>query len=177
MIRNRKIGVLAVVLLLLFSGTAVAIAQTNGATLSDSGFGWRFFLKDGKDYVSMPVIPDDARPAAVFGPDVEIWAYDPVLGDIPPSVFGELEAGRGYKIRCPEHRTVDVHGETAGTITWGMIEANLEDGDNLIGPGDTDVQIGSSHVIVTGWDAIDDKWVILHKGDTLKRGQGYWIEK
>ena len=170
----KKQGVLVAVLLLLFSGVVVT-AQANVTTLSDSGteYGWRFFLKVGDNYVSMPVIPEDASPAAVFGADVEVGAYNS-SGWCPPSA---LEAGGGYFINCPEHRTVDVHGETAGTITWAMIEASLRVGENLIGPGDTEVQIGSSHVIVTGWDAADDKWVMLHKGDMLKRGEGYWITK
>lgn len=174
----KKQGVLVAVLLLLFFGAAVAIAQTNVTTVGD-GFGWRFFLKDGRNYISMSVIPEDASPEAVF-PSCEVWAYNSSISQYmyPPSALGEdLEAGRGYRVVCLEHITVDIHGEPAGVITWGMIEANLKDGENLIGPGDREVQIGSSHVIVTYWDAVDDKWVILHKGDTLRRGCGYWIEK
>ena len=179
MMKKQGVLVAATVMLLVFCGALVATAQTNVTTLSESGYGWRFFLKDGKNYVSMPVIPEDASPQAVF-PCCEVWAYNSSISQYmyPPSALGEdLEAGRGYLIRCLEHRTVDVHGETAGTITWAMIEANLKDGENLIGPGDREVQIESSHVIVTAWDAVDDEWVILHKGRTLKRGQGYWITK
>ena len=140
--------------------------------------GWRFYLKKGVDYISMPAIPNgDASPDAVFGADVEIWEWDAASQTwVHPEV---LEAGKGYLIRCPEHRRVDIYGTNVGTITWGMIISNLNDGWNLIGVGDKHVKIttDSPNITVLSWDAVYDRWIILHKGDMLYRGHGYWIYK
>jgi len=140
--------------------------------------GWRFYLKKGVDYISMPVIPNgDASPDAVFGADVEMWGWDATSQTwVHPKV---LEAGKGYLIRCPEHRRVDVYGTNVGTITWGMIISNLNNGWNLIGVGDKNVKIttNSPDITVLGWDAVYDRWITLHKGDILYRGRGYWIYK
>ena len=140
--------------------------------------GWRFYLKKGVDYISMPAIPNgDASPDAVFGADVEIWEWDATTQTwVHPRI---LEAGKGYLIRCPEHRRVDIYGTNAGTITWGMIISNLNDGWNLIGVGDKNVEIttNSPNITVLGWDAVYDRWITLHKGDILYRGRGYWIYK
>ena len=124
--------------------------------------------------MSVPVIPEDASPDAVFGVDVEVKGYDPVTGWYTPTV---LEAGKGYLIRCAEEKTVDIHGINAEGITWATIKENLADGWNLIGLGDKHVRITDSRTIITGWDAVDDRWVAMHKGDMLYRGHGYWIWK
>jgi len=142
--------------------------------VTKTDYGCRFYLKRGVDYISMPVIPaGDASPEAVFGADVEIWEWnDTTQNWVHPAV---LEAGKGYLIRCPEYRQVDIHGTSAGTITWEMITSNLNDGWNLIGPGDKNIRITDSRTMVISWDAVDDKWITLHKGDMLYRGYGYWI--
>ena len=134
--------------------------------------GWSFNLKTGGDYFSMPVIPEDANPDAVFGVEVEIFAYDPATGWFAPTT---LEGGKGYLIRCAEPKTVDVYGASVEGITWETIKADLAVGWNLVGVGDTDVTIGDN-VVVIGWNAVEDKWVTLSKGEELERGKGYWIE-
>ena len=133
---------------------------------------WSFNLKEGKDYVSLPAIPGDASPDAVFGADVEVKGYDPVTGWYTPTT---LEAGKGYLIRCAEPKISDIYGQNVESRTWASIKADLQSGENLIGLGDTDVTIGDNVVVVV-WDAVEDQWVTLHKGDTLRRGTGCWIE-
>ena len=135
--------------------------------------GWRFELKEGKDYVSLPAIPADASPDAVFGVDVEVKGYDTVTGWYTPTA---LEGGKGYLIRCAEPKTKDVNGTNVVGRTWANIKAELQSGGwNLVGVGDTDVTIGDN-VVVIGWDAVKDQWVTLHKGEEMERGKGYWIE-
>jgi len=133
---------------------------------------WIFDLPAGRSYVSMPVIPADASPDAVFGVDVEVKGYDPVTGWYTPTT---LEGGKGYLIRCADPKTSAIHGTNVKGLTWANIKAGLHSGDNLIGIGDKDVTIGDN-VEVIGWDAVEDKWVPLGKGDILQRGSGYWIE-
>ncbi len=135
-------------------------------------YGWRIYLEEGVDYFSMPLIPDDANPDAVFGIAVEIFSYEPATGYFTPAV---LERGKGYLMRCLEPKTVDVYGTTVEGLTWATVMANLQSGWNLVGIGDTDVTI-EDDVEVVGWDVVADKWITLGKGDTLQRGNGYWIE-
>ena len=135
-------------------------------------YGWRIHMEEGVDYFSMPVIPDDANPDAVFGIDVEIFSYEPATGYFTPTI---LEGGKGYLIRCLEPKTVDVYGTNVEGLTWATVRANLQSGWNLVGIGDTDVTI-EDDVEVVGWDVVADKWITLGKGDTLQRGNGYWIE-
>ncbi|MFV9676261.1 MAG: hypothetical protein ACNYVW_01190 [Methanosarcinales archaeon] len=135
-------------------------------------YGWRIYLEDGVDYLSMPVIPDDVTPDAVFGSDVEIFGYEPETGYIMPTV---LEEGKGYFVRCLEPKTVDVRGTNVESITWATVKANLQLGWNLVGIGKTDVTI-EDDIEAIGWDAVEDKWITLGKGDTLQRGSAYWIE-
>jgi len=138
--------------------------------------GWQFHIDEGVDYLSMPAIPGDANPDAVFGVDVEIFGYDPATGWFMPTA---LEGGKGYLVRCAEPKIVDITGTNVEGITWETIKANLVDGWNLIGPGDTDVTIDDTIgiTVIVGWDAVADQWVVLHKGNMLQRGKGYWILK
>jgi len=103
---------------------------------------------------------------------VEVKGYDPETGWYTPT---ELEAGKGYLIRCAEPKTKDVHGITVSGRTWANIKAELQTGWNLVGLGDTDVTIGDN-IDVIFWDPVDDQWETLGKGDILRRGNGYWIE-
>ncbi len=147
--------------------------------VEETTYGWRFHIRSGEDYISLPVIPagniTSKSPDAIFGDDVEVWEWNATTQSWSrPDV---MKAGTGYLIRCPEHRIVDIRGARAGTITWKDITENLKPGWNLIGPGDKNVEITDSRYVVVGWDGVDDTWVSLYKGDILKRGYGYWIYK
>jgi hypothetical protein len=153
--------------------TVYVVKNSTTATLLETQVcGWRFELKEGKDYVSLPAIPADADPDAVFGVDIEVKGYDTETGWYTPT---ELEAGKGYLIRCAEPKTKDVHGISVEGRTWADIKEDIQSGWNLVGIGDTDVTIGDNLEVI-GWDAVADNWVTLHKGDILRRGSGYWIE-
>jgi len=175
-ITARATGIEAMINDILSNETTVYLVKnsTTVTFLEPQECGWRFELKEGKDYVSLPAIPEDASPDAVFGVDVEVKGYDTVTGWYTPT---ELEAGKGYLIRCAGPKTKDVHGISVEGRTWANIKAELQSGGwNLVGIGDTDVTIGDSNVEVIGWDAVEDKWVTLSKGEELERGNGYWIE-
>ena len=174
-ITARATGIEAMINDYLANETTVYVVKnsTTATLLETQECGWRFELKEGKDYVSLPAVPEDANPDAVFGVDVEVKGYDTETGWYTPT---ELEAGKGYLIRCAEPKTKDVHGMSVEGRTWVNIKAELQSGWNLVGIGDTDVTIGDNLEVI-GWNAVADNWVTLHKGDMLRRGNGYWIEK
>ena len=170
---SRKLFLSVLLIFVICMGSAILVTYPISASESE----WMAFLPIGKSYLAMPVIPDNASHTAVFGPDVEIWAYDASLGAVPPSYFGGLECGKGYGIRSPESRVYDIEGIDCATKTWNEIKTNLVDEWNLVGPGSTDVVIEDNLMPIWWWDPVEDEWVILYKGDTLKKGEGYWIYK
>ena len=132
-------------------------------------------LSAGKNYVSMPAIPDVASPGVVF-PGCEVWAYDSSISQYmyPPSALGEdLECGRGYLVRSPEGTSVEINGTECAGRSWDTIVESLTGTWNLIGPGGSDVTIEDSDLLIVGWNG--NSWDVLSAGATLENTCGYWI--
>ena len=127
-------------------------------------------LKKGNNYVSLPVAPNgSATPEAIFGADCEVWAYDASTGWYHPSV---LEAGKGYLVRSPEDRTVEIEGTTVD-IMWETIKEGLAEGWNLVGSDSDGIVIGNTTgLTVLWWNG--NNWV---EPDKLESGEAYWILK
>ena len=172
---SRKLFLSVLLIFVICMGSAILVTYPISASESE----WMAFLPIGKSYLAMPVIPADPSVEAVFGPDVEVWAYDnPANEFVPPAVFGGLECDRGYLIRSPEPRVYDIEGIDCAAKTWNEIKTNLVNEWNLIGPGSTDVVIEDNDLVrLHWWDPVEEEWVILYKGDTLKKGEVYWIYK
>ncbi len=140
---------------------------------------WLYHLKQGSNYISMVAIPDNTDPYAVFGTDIEIWAWDASTQDWyhPTS----LEGMKGYVLVVPEDRDVLITGTNVEGVTWATIKDSLAEGWNFVGPGDTDVQIVDLNsqagpiIAILKYDRATGTWVNLGQGDILERGNAYWI--
>ena len=130
---------------------------------------WTYYLDEGSDLISFKAIPADPSPAAIFGPGVTVLGYDPVGGWYVPTA---VEPGKGYYIYAPAPMDVEVFGDNVkGIDTWQTIKDDLEPGWNLVGPGDASIEI----LDTLGIAAIYGDDMVLHSGDDLKCGSGYWI--
>jgi len=135
--------------------------------------GYKFHLKYGQQFISLPVYPSVTSPEGLFGADVEVWQYDPDIGWSRPS---RLEPGRGYLVRCPSDRTITVTGSPY-TVDWTSLEGSLKTGWNLVGIGEAAVEIGNYYHDIQAWDFERSQYFHKRKGEKLKVGHGYWIRK
>ena len=127
--------------------------------------GWVYHLTEGPSLISFVAIPDNPDTQAIFGSDVDVWGY-------PWEHYPKAECGKGYYIYATKDKDVEIEGKNCEGITWQTIKNNLVPGElNLVGPGDHSVEIDDTQGIA--YIVSDDK--VLHKGDTLERGRGYWI--
>lgn len=132
--------------------------------------GWEYHLSEGSDLISFVAIPADPSPTAIFGPGVTVLGYDLTIPGnwyVPTAV----EPGKGYYIYTPAPMDVEVVGENAVGITWQIIKDGLVSGSvptwNLVGPGDTSVEILDDNGIAGIYPVPSD--------NSLQRGCGYWI--
>jgi len=127
--------------------------------------GWVYHLTEGPSLISFVAIPDNPDTQAIFGSDVDVWGY-------PWEHYPKAECGKGYYIYATKDKDVEIEGKNCEGITWQTIKNNLVPGElNLVGPGDHSVEIDDTQGIA--YIVSDDK--VLHQGDTLERGRGYWI--
>lgn len=157
-------------------GTGIYVNEDPVIPISPYGEKFTMHLDEGDNYVSLPVMPEDTNPAAIFGPDVNVWSYDTTTGWEPTSA---VEEGVGYYVYSPKPKTVTIYG-TGVSLDWSDIAATLETGWNLIGPGNESISmVDVTGVIVMRYDRITDTFVMIPPamGEELKPGEGYWVLK
>ena len=128
-----------------------------------------FNLVAGKQYISMPVLPEDRAPIAVFGAGVEVKGYDSITGWYTPS---ELEAGKGYLVRSGMQQKIKIKGEKVN-LTQADIISSLLPGWNLVGCGADKIDLSGTGYVAAGYNPETDT---EYATSILKPGGGYWIE-
>lgn len=149
-------------------------SKTEVGRLGEDGI---FDLPEGVLYISMPVIPPDPSPAAVFGPDVNLREFDlATQAWVIPSV---LECTKGYYLYCPKARVVTITGIDCVVTIDDLIAIynSLAIGEYaLVGPGITTIDIAGtvleSRVLGFDYDTRDFVPVTI-----LNPQEGYWIGK
>ena len=142
---------------------------------------YTFKLKEGSNYISLPMIPDDATPDAVLGVEVQVKGYDPATGWHVPSF---LECGEGYLVGCAGPKTITITGTkcvitlsdliyTYNTLTGIPYEGYIH---ALIGPGTKTINISGSilegHIIKYIQET--GEW---EPTNILEPKKAYWMKK
>lgn len=140
-----------------------------------------FELYEGKQYISLPVIPEDATPDAVLGIGVEVAGYYPTKGWFPPTI---LECGRGYLVVTAAAKTVTVRG-TKCTLTldtlieiYNALSGIPYEGSvwALVGPGTKNINVSGSVLdgLIQTYIRETGEWEYTNILEPMK---GYWMEK
>ena len=158
--------------------TGIYINENVTVPIKPEGERFDIALSKGDNYVSLPVMPDIKDPAAIFGPEVEVWEYNPAgLGNWTSTTA--VANGTGYYVYAPKPKTVPVYGTGVSLPTWSDIEtANpWTSGWNLIGPGNTSIDVPSDVLIMTYVKGVPAGFVPHPPGQKLEPGKGYWAYK
>jgi len=136
-------------------------------------------LKALQNYLSLPVLPENRDPEAIFGRDVEVWSYNATSGWSRPS---ELEAGKGYYVYNPwAPKTITIYGEGV-RLEWSDIKPTLQPGWNLIGVGNESISVSWLDNVqiwryMNGYPYGDFWPMPPNIRVQLQPGQAYWIYK
>lgn len=132
----------------------------------------------GKNYVSCPVEETRAINDIPELTPVEVKAHDPATGWYTPT---HLEAGKGFLMRAASDVAVPLYG-AGRVISAEDIAGALGVGENLVGPGVSDIDISKVFSIGSAvyefypleYDKATDTW---HYVTIMKVGEGHWIFK
>ncbi len=137
-------------------------------------------LKVQQNYLSLPVVPENRDPKAIFGRDVEVWSYNATSGWSQPR---ELEPGKGYYVYNPwAPKTITIYGKGV-SLDWELdIEPTLQRGWNLIGVGNTSIPLPPMRDIqiwryMDGYPYDDFMPIPPNTRVQLQPGEAYWVYK
>ncbi|GJQ63563.1 MAG: hypothetical protein SCALA702_26160 [Melioribacteraceae bacterium] len=124
-------------------------------------------LNEGWNIISVPVLTSNMAVDEIF-PDATTAAFG--FNGVYQTVSA-LENGKGYWIKYPQPDNIDVSGtDVSGNIT-------LNEGWNLIGPFNTDINVNSISTIPL--NIITSQYFGYSNGysatNILEQGKGYWV--
>ncbi|MFZ2070497.1 MAG: vWA domain-containing protein [Halobacteriota archaeon] len=160
-------------------GTGIYMNMEPVIPAPPSGNSFTLQLDVGQNYVSLPVMPEKRDTEAIFGRDVEVWAYKASTGW---SAVSEVKAGKGYYVYNPwAPKTITVYG-TGVSLTWQGIKGSGDLGWNLIGPGNESIAVPPDALILKyrrGFPYPYDFMSMIPglPGEKLEPGQAYWTYK
>lgn len=141
------------------------------------------FELSGVNYISLPMIPEDATPVAVFGVGIPVVTYDSSIpsGWYVPSF---LECGKGYSVYTPEPKTVTITGSKCVVTRNDLIDAyNSLTGTPyegslwmLVGAGTKSINVSGSILegLIEEYIRETSEWEYTNILEPMK---GYWMEK
>ena len=154
-------------------GTGIYMNENVTMPIAPVGERFDISLYDGDNYISLPVMPGNTDPAAIFGPEVVVLEYNPTgMGNWTST--SAVAGGTGYYVLAPKPKTVTIWG-TGVALTWADI--TLQTGWNLIGPGNTSIVVPSDVLIMTYVKGVPAGFVPHPPGQKLEPGKGYWAYK
>ncbi len=158
-------------------GTGIYMNENVTIPIPPEGASFEIDLDQGANYVSLPVMPDNKDPKAIFGPEVNVWGYDAGTGVWAPT--SAVAAGEGYYAYAPKPKTVTVYGTGVSLPAWSDINtANpWTSGWNLVGPGNTSVDVPPSGVQILRYSKNTHNFMPVSPSETLEPGVGYWAYK
>ena len=158
-------------------GTGIYMNENVTIPIPPEGDSFEIVLDQGANYVSLPVMPANTDPKAIFGPEVNVWGYDAGTGVW--ATVSAVAAGEGYYAYAPKPKTVTVYGTGVSLPAWSDIEtANpWASGWNLIGPGNTSVDVPPSGVQILRYSKVMHDFLPVPPSDKLEPGVGYWAYK
>ena len=151
-------------------GTGIYMNENVTMPIAPVGDSFDMTLYEGDNYISMPVMPANKDPVAIFGPEVVVLEYD---GSWTPTT--EVANGTGYYALAPKPKSVTIWG-TGVALTWADI-APTQTGWSLIGPGNTSIDVPSDVLIMTYVKGVPAGFVPHPPGQKLEPGKGYWAYK
>jgi hypothetical protein len=158
-------------------GTGIYMNENVTMPIAPVGDLFEIELYEGPNYVSMPVMPDPKDPIAIFGPEVNVWGYNTGTSDW--ETVSAVAEGTGYYAYAPKPKTVAVYGTGVLLPTWTDIEnANpWTSGWNLVGPGNTSVDVPATGVQLLRYSRVHHDFLPVPPSDKLEPGTGYWAYK
>jgi hypothetical protein len=158
-------------------GTGLYMNENVTIPIPPEGVPFTIVLDQGANYISLPVMPNIKDPKAIFGPEVNVWGYDAGTGVW--ATVSAVAAGEGYYVYAPKPKTVTVYGTGVSLPTWAAIAAAnpWTSGWNLVGPGNTSVDVPPSGVQILRYSKVMHDFVPVPPSDKLEPGVGYWAYK
>ena len=156
-------------------GTGIYMNENVTIPIPPVGDSFEIVLDQGANYVSLPVMPANKDPKAIFGPEVNVRGYD--AGDWTP--VSEVANGTGYYAYAPKPKTVTVYGTGVLLPDWDAINATnpWTSGWNLVGPGNTSVSVPPTGVQILRYSKVMHDWIPIPPSEKLEPGVGYWAYK
>jgi len=158
-----------------FCPTSIAVVGTNVVLTSSGTESLDIRLLPGWSMVSVPVVPDDPAPTAVFAGAAAVYTWDPQAKSyvVPLAVVPE----QGYWVYVTSDRTIQVTG--APVTEW---QSQLLQGWNMVGSIYADsvlVQNLSDNPVnsivrnaVYRWDPVLKSYIA---STAVEPGKGYWM--
>jgi len=158
-----------------FCPTSIAVVDTNVVLTSSGTATIDIRLLPGWSMVSVPVVPDDPAPTAVFAGAAAVYTWDPQAKSyvVPLAVVPE----QGYWVYVTSDRTIQVTG--APVTEW---QSQLLQGWNMVGSIYADsvlVQNLSDNPVnsivrnaVYRWDPVLKSYIA---STAVEPGKGYWM--
>ena len=138
--------------------------------------GWyRIDLVKGVNYVSLPVIPPNTDPIAIFGPEAVYRHNNETCG---AEIATTVKCMEGYLVYTSIAKRVWLTG-TACVVTLENLIAALKTGWNLVGPGNSVLDFAGTNYYPMEWIRDETEEGGGHFGfiTILEPLTGYWILK